>query len=167
MRGKGKHVNVAGKVANAIVGGWQMGSIVTLQSGFPITPNIGGTDRSGTGGGFDLPNATGVSPYLDNPVPTRWFNLAAFTVPAAGTYGNAGRNSVVGPGVVTFDFSLHNDFKTTEKQRLEFRWEMFNAANHPVWATPNTNANNAGAFGTITGTRVNMRQMQLALKYVF
>lgn len=165
--GKGKHVNVTNKFANTIVGDWQMGSIVTLQSGFPITPNIGGTDRSGTGGGFDRPNATGISPYLDNPVPTKWFNLAAFSVPAAGTYGNAGRNSVVGPGVVTFDFSLHKDFKTTEKQRLEFRWEMFNAANHPVWATPNTNANNAGTFGTITGTRVNMRQMQLALKYVF
>ena len=65
--GKGKHVNIANRFANAVVGDWQMGSIVTLQSGFPITPNIGGTDRSGTGGGFDRPNATGVSPYLDNP----------------------------------------------------------------------------------------------------
>ena len=54
---------------------------------------------------------------------------------------------MVGPGVVTFDFSLDKDFRTTEKQRLEFRWELFNAANHPVWATPNTNANNAGSFG--------------------
>jgi len=44
---------------------------------------------------------------------------------------------------------------------------LFNAANHPVWATPNTNANNPGSFGTITGTRLSMRQMQLALKYVF
>ena len=88
--GKGKQVNISNKVANAVVGDWQVGSIVTLQSGFPITPNIGGTDRSGTGGGFDRPNATGVSPYLDNPTPSKWFNLAAFTVPTPGTYGNVG-----------------------------------------------------------------------------
>ena len=155
------------KVVNVALGDWQMGSIVTLQSGFPITPNIGGTDRSGTGGGFDRPNATGVSPYLDNPTTSNWFNLAAFTVPTPGTYGNVGRNSVVGPGVVAFDFSLHKDFKITETHRLEYRWELFNAANHPVWATPNTNANSAGSFGSITGTRLSMRQMQMALKYVF
>jgi hypothetical protein len=165
--GKGKKVNISNKVVNVALGDWQMGSIVTLQSGFPITPNIGGTDRSGTGGGFDRPNATGVSPYLDNPTTSKWFNLAAFTVPTPGTYGNVGRNSVVGPGVVAFDFSLHKDFKITETHRLEYRWELFNAANHPVWATPNTNANSAGSFGSITGTRLSMRQMQMALKYVF
>ena len=72
--------------------------IWTLQSGFPITPTVGGTDRSGTGGGFDRPNATGVSPYLDNPMPARWFNIAAFTANAPGTFGNVGRNSLIGPG---------------------------------------------------------------------
>ena len=64
---KGKKVNISNRLADAAIGDWQIGSILTLQSGFPITPNIGGSDRSGTGGGFDRPNATGVSPYLDNP----------------------------------------------------------------------------------------------------
>ena len=165
--GKGKHVNISNAFANALVGDWQVGSILTIQSGFPITVSIGGTDRSGTGSGYDRANATGLSPYLSSPTPSAWFNLAAFQLQPAGTLGNLGRNAVVGPGMVTWDFSLHKDFRTTEQQRLEFRWELFNAANHPVWATPNTNVNNPGTFGTITGTRTNMRQMQFALKYVF
>jgi hypothetical protein len=167
--GKGKKLDIRNAVLNAIIGDWQIGSILTLQTGFPITPNVGGSDRSGTGGGFDRPNATGISPYLDNPVPSKWFNIAAFTPNVPGTFGTAGRNSVVGPGIVTWDFSTHKDFKMpySEKHSLELRWEMFNAANHPVWGTPNTNANSPANFGTITGTRVSMRQMQLALKYVF
>ena len=167
--GKGKKVDIKNGFLNAVIGDWQIGSIFTAQTGFPITPNVGGSDRSGTGGGFDRPNATGISPYLDNPVPTRWFNIAAFTPNTPGTFGTAGRNSVVGPKLLTWDFSTHKDFRMpySEQHKLEFRWEMFNAANHPVWGTPNTNANSPSQFGTITGTRVSMRQMQLALKYVF
>ena len=165
--GKGRRVNLQNKVVDALAGGWQIGSIITLQSGFPITPNVGGSDRSGTGGGFDRPNATGLSPYLSDPQPYRWFDIAAFTPNTPGTFGTAGRNSVIGPHIVAWDFSTHKDFKVTESQYLQFRWEAFNAGNHPVWGTPNTNANSPGSFGTITGTRLSMRQMQLALKYVF
>lgn len=165
--GKGRMIGVSNRLLDAIVGGWQIGSIVTIQSGFPITPNVGGSDRSGTGGGFDRPNATGVSPYQSNPTPSSWFNVAAFTPNAPGTFGSAGRNSINGPGLVTWDSSTHKDFNITEKQRLEFRWEAFNIANHPVWGTPNTNVNAPAQFGVITGTRTNMRQMQFALKYVF
>jgi hypothetical protein len=165
--GKGRRVNVSNAFADAVIGGWQIGSIVTAQSGFPITPNVGGSDRSGTGGGFDRPNATGISPYLENPIPSKWFNIAAFTPNALGTFGTAGRNSVIGPGMLTWDFSTHKDFRIREAQTLEFRWEAFNAANHPVWGTPNTNANSPAQFGVITGTRVSMRQMQFALKYIF
>jgi hypothetical protein len=165
--GKGKRVNIANRFANAVIGDWQTGSIITFQSGFPISVNIGGTDRSGTGSGYDRPNATGLSPYPSSQTPSSWFNLAAFQLQPAGTLGNLGRNAVVGPGMLTWDFSLHKDFRTTEKQRLEFRWELFNAANHPVWASPNYNANAPSQFGVITGTRINMRQMQFALKYVF
>ncbi len=165
--GKSRKLAIQNPVLNAIIGDWQIGSIFTWQSGFPITPNVGGSDRSGTGGGFDRPNATGVSPYRDNPNPDAWFTLAAFTPNAAGTLGNVGRNSVTGPRVFSWDFSTHKDFRITEGQRLEFRWEAFNFPNHPAWGTPNTNANSPAAFGTIRGTRIAMRQMQFALKYVF
>jgi len=77
--GKGRHVGVTNPILNAIVGGWQIGGIWTVQSGFPITPTVGGTDRSGNGAGFDRPNATGVTPYVSNPVPGRWWDIAAFT----------------------------------------------------------------------------------------
>ena len=56
---------------------------------------------------------------------------------------------------------------STKRHYLQFRWEAFNALNHPNWANPNVNVNSPASFGNITGTRNNMRQMQLALKYVF
>ena len=69
---------------NAFVGGWQVGGIWTVQSGFPITPTVGGTDRSGTGAGFDRPNATGVTPYVSTPVALALVGPAAFTPNAPG-----------------------------------------------------------------------------------
>jgi hypothetical protein len=179
--GKGKHVNIANKFANAAVGDWQVGSIVTLQSGFPITPNIGGTDRSGTGGGFDRPNATGISTKLDNPTTGQWFNIEAFALNAAGTFGNAGRDVVNGPGIASWDFSTLKNFKFTERRYLQFRFEAFNAANHPSWGDPGVNLNanrltaagvpipGAGAFGQITTTRsgIDMRELQFSLKLIF
>jgi hypothetical protein len=167
--GKGRRVDLQSGWLDAIAGGWQLGSIITVQSGFPINPTVGGSDRSGAGGLFDRPNATGISPYLSNPTPSKWFNIAAFTPNTPGTFGNVGRNSIIGPGMFTWDFSTHKDFMMpyAESHRLEFRFEAFNVLNHPVWATPNVNANAPTQFGVITGTRVNMRQMQLALKYVF
>ena len=165
--GKARVFDIKNSFLDAIIGGWQLGSIVTVQSGFPITVTIGGTDRSGAGSGYDRPNATGVSPYLDNPTPSQWFNIAAFALQPAGTRGNAGRNTLIGPSIFAWDFSTHKDFRIREGQRLEFRWEAFNFFNHPVWATPAVNANNPNSFGSITGTRINMRQMQFALKYVF
>jgi hypothetical protein len=165
--GKGRSVNIDNRLLNAIAGGWQAGAILTAQSGFPITASIGGLDQSKTGGGFDRPVATGVSPYLDNPNTGRFFNLAAFAVATEGTFGNVGRNTLIGPRIFSFDASLHKDFRFTEGKFLQFRWEAFNALNHPNWSNPNTNANDKTNFGTITGTRNNMRQMQFALKFVF
>jgi hypothetical protein len=165
--GKGRPVEISNPVLNHIVGGWQAGAIITAQTGFPITVGIGGLDQSKTGGGFDRPNATGISPYLSNPDTTHFYNIAAFSVAPEGTFGNVGRNTLIGPGIFAFDASLLKNFHFNEKHYLQFRWEAFNALNHPNWATPNVNVNSPASFGNITGTRTNMRQMQLALKYVF
>jgi outer membrane receptor protein involved in Fe transport len=166
--GKGRHFNPHNGFANAIVGGWQIGAIWTIQSGFPITPGVGGADRSGNGAGFDRPNATGVSPYLDNPAPSRWWSPASLQANAPGTFGNAGRNSLIGPGYFTLDGSAHKEFRMPYKEShlLQFRFEAFNVLNHPVWGIPNANILSSG-FGTITGTAVSMRQLQLGLKYNF
>lgn len=165
--GRGKMVNIGNSILNGVVGGWQVGAILNAQTGFPITVSIGGLDQSKTGGGFDRPNATGISPYLSTTSTGRFYNLAAFQVQDEGKFGNVGRNTLIGPGIFNFDASLHKDFVITERHRVEFRWEMFNALNHPNWANPNTNVNDRLNFGTITGTRTNMRQMQFGLKYVF
>jgi hypothetical protein len=166
--GKGRRLGVANPVLNAFVGGWQIGGIWTVQSGFPITPTVGGNDRSGNGAGYDRPNATGVSPYIDNASPSRWWSTAAFTPNAPGTFGNAGRNALIGPRFFTIDASAHKEFRMPyrETHMVQFRLEAFNVMNHPVWGTPNANVLSSG-FGTITGTAVSMRQMQLALKYSF
>lgn len=160
-------VAVNNRVLNGIIGRWQIGSIVAYQTGFPITV-FTGTDQSNSGGGNDRPNATGVDPVLPRGQQTteRFFNSAAFVTQPFGTFGNVGRNTLIGPRIFTWDASAHKDFRFTERQYLQFRWEAFNVLNHPNWSNPNTTRSSNG-FGTIGGTRTNMRQMQLALKYVF
>jgi hypothetical protein len=165
--GTGRAKAIDNRVFNAIAGGWQVGAIIAAQTGFPITASIGGLDQSKTGGGFDRPNATGISPYLSDQTTSSYYNPAAFTVAPEGTFGNVGRNTLIGPGIFNLDASLLKNFHFTERHYLQFRWEAFNALNHPNWANPNTNANDRTNFGSITGTRTNMRQMQFGLKFVF
>jgi hypothetical protein len=165
--GKGRQFDIKNPVLNAVAGGWQIGTIFTYQSGFPLTI-VSGSDRANTGGGFDRPNATGTDPVLprDQQNTSRFFNTAAFVLQPFGTFGNVGRNTLVGPRIFDLDASAIKDFHVTEKQYLQLRWEMFNATNHPNWGNPNSNVQ-SGGFGTITGTRTSMRQMQVALKIVF
>jgi carboxypeptidase family protein len=171
--GKGRTHSIENPVLNGIAGGWQVGGIVTWQTGFPITM-VFGRDQSNTGAGFDRPNATGVSPNdIANRTTERYFNTLAFALPAFGSYGNVGRNTLIGPGIFRVDASLLKNFNFTENTYLQFRFEAFNATNHPNWGNPNTTItddtryNGNGNFGRITGTRGDMRDLQLALKFVF
>ncbi|MBI1791815.1 MAG: TonB-dependent receptor [Acidobacteria bacterium] len=165
--GKGKRVNLSSRAADLAIGGWQVGSIVTLQTGFPLNL-YSGSDISNTGAGFDRPNATGQNPNLPRGQqdPNRFFNTAAYVVQPRYTFGNVGRNTLIGPGIISWDFSTLKDFRVTESQKLQFRFEAFNFPNHPIWGDPNTTASSPG-FGQIRGTRTNMRNLQFALKYVF
>ncbi len=164
--GKGRHVNIANGAANAIIGGWQLGSIITLQTGFPFTFTQGG-DPSNTGGQFDRPTATGVSLYDGfTQDPSNWFNRAAFTRTGDGVWGTVGRNTGTSPGVRSWDFSIMKNFKFTESKYLQFRFEAFNFPNHPILGNPDSNITSA-TFGVITGTRTNMRNLQFGLKFVF
>lgn len=165
--GTGRALDIKNPFVNAFAGGWQFDGTLTLQSGLPQTLSLGGLDRASSGeGGYNRPDATGLSPYLANPTPSLWYNPAAFAMQPAGTFGSLGRNAVVGPGIFALDFAAHKEFRIFEKQRLQFRAEAFNVLNHPTWANPNGNVISS-SFGRITGTAVAMRQIQLALKYVF
>jgi hypothetical protein len=166
----------------SVVGGWQTGGIITMQTGVPVTLGIGGVDNAGSGaGGYDRPNSTGQSPYVDSPTPSRWLNLGAFTEAAPGTFGNVGRNTIESPGIFAFDFEVHKQFKMPFKENhtLQFRLEAFNVLNHPNWSMPGLNILSGAAqagqpataahqnFGVVTGTTTAMRQIQLGLKYSF
>jgi len=180
--GNGKLLNITNRIANAIIGGWQAGGIFTLQSGQPGTL-MAGLDRAstGAGGGYDRPNFTGVSPYLDNPTPSRYFNLESFVLAPQGRFGNVGRDSISGPGIIALDAEVHKQFRMPYKEGhvLQFRFEAFNALNHPNWSMPNLSIR-AGQprpglpdtaaysnFGVVTTTQLPMRQLQLGLKYSF
>jgi len=110
-----------------------------------------------------------------------WFNEAAFTEPLpspTGAFGTAGRNSLVGPSFSDLDFAMHKNFRITERQTLQFRYETFNFINHPQFGPPNASYGSASysatpsaAFDTITtmanNNNATMRTMQFALKYIF
>jgi hypothetical protein len=172
--GKGQRFLNHGGIADRIVGGWQVSSIFTMQSGMPI--DTSGWDAAGTNfnPSSNRLNCTGLSPIASGANFNGWFNIAAFNNPQVGTYGTCGRNNLRGPRQVNFDFSTLKDFHVTERQALQLRVEMFNAPNHPELGSPNAgwgNSNPGGlpsaSFGQIRGTATRMRQLQFALKYNF
>jgi hypothetical protein len=180
--GKGKRLGITNPVVDAFIGGWNLGGILTLQSGMPGNLSLGGVDNASTGsGGYDRPNATGTSPYLDNPTPSRYFSLDAFVEAPPGQFGNAGRLSIRGPGIIQFDAEVHKQFRMPYKEghSLQFRFEAFNLPNHPNWGMPNLNILAGAArsgqpstaahqnFGVVTSTSTAMRQIQFGLKYLF
>lgn len=180
--GKGRLLNINNGVANAIIGGWQAGGILTLQSGLPGTL-MAGVDRAntGAGGGYDRPTFTGISPYLSNSTPSRYFNLDSFVLAPAGQFGNVGRDSIEGPGIIGLDAEVHKQFRMPYKEGhvLQFRFEAFNALNHPNWSMPSLSIRSGqprpglpdtaaySNFGVVTSTQTSMRQLQLGLKYSF
>jgi carboxypeptidase family protein/TonB-dependent receptor-like protein len=168
--GKGKRFLKGGGVPDYVLGGWQFGGILTMQDGFPFTV-LCGAGIIQNGGGVCYPDATGADPNLsrDEQTRTRFFNTSAFVnrIPAIRPfrYGTVGRNSVIGPGIISFDVSLNKKFNLTESKYFEFRTEVFNLPNHPIWNPP---GNQIGTpdYGVINSTRIDSRQLQFALKLV-
>lgn len=152
------------RFANALLAGWQTSGLATFRTGFPFTVTVGG-DIPNAGTGNIRANLVGdlLLPE-DQRTVDRWFNTAAFAQPAAFTFGTSGRNIVDGPGAVQCDLAVLRLFKLTERQGLQFRLELFNAFNHPVFGLPNATFGNA-AFGRLGGA--GSREMQFALKYLF
>jgi hypothetical protein len=148
-----------------VLGGWKVTSVVTLASGFPLTVSAG--EDTANIGNCCRPNRDfNASTELDDPTIDRWFNTAAYSRAPNGTFGTAGRSEVTGPGIRNWDFSLAKQFPIKDQAHVEFRFEAFNFLNTPIWGEPNTNLSNV-AFGRISSTRSDMRQLQFGLKLVF
>jgi hypothetical protein len=164
--GKGKWLNLAG-LPNAFLGGWQASSILTMQTGFPFSVTNNQDTANDGEAGYQRPNAL-MNPNLpvDQRTAAHWFNTAALALPTPYNFGNLGRNTLAGPGLLSWDFSMTKEFARKEGQYLEVRFEAFNFANHPNLSLPSSSFPSA-ALGTITGTATHMREIQFALKYVF
>jgi hypothetical protein len=160
---------------NGLVSGWSVNSIVTLQSGFPFTPQLSynpsnNGDTRNPVRPFVNPNFTG-SVILGQP--GQWFNPNAFLQPPvnSGFYGNLGRDTLIGPGLATWDFSAVKDTRLRERTTLQFRAEIFNLLNRANFNTPNlivfTPSGLSGTAGAITSTSTTSRQVQFAVKLLW
>jgi hypothetical protein len=166
--GRGRHFNLSSSFMNALFGGWQINGTLTLQSGLPFTPALA-TSVSNAGG--SRPNRLS-SGELSDPTVTRWFDTsfnvagAAWATPLQYTYGNGGRNILRGPHRTNFDGSIFKETHVTERLRLQFRAEFFNAFNHPQFDLPNATIGSAAA-GLISSTVGSPRDIQLSLRLWF
>jgi hypothetical protein len=167
----------AGGVAEQIAGGWQIASIISVSTGnyftaLDVDGNFANSD-GGVGGVSQRPDQIG-NPNSHPCVPGTEFNTCAFVDPPLGSFGSTGRNTILGPGYRTWDFSLFKTFKTSERTNLEFRGEFFNVLNHTNFLFAKTgpqNPNNStilgtAQFGFFTAAR-DPRQIQLAMKFSF
>ncbi len=151
-------------VVDAAFGGWMLTGIFSAQSGFffsPTVPNTIGIE-SGSVRPDRLRNGNLPSSERDR---LRWFDVSAFVPPTGFRYGNAGRNILEGPGLKNFDLGVLKDFHITERQKLQFRAEFFNAFNFVNFGLPagNIAAATAGTIGSAGASR----EIQFALKFVF
>jgi hypothetical protein len=149
---------------------WRGSVVYQVETGFPLTISVfGDTANAGTVVGENpiRANLTGKSVFGSGTRnSTTWFNPAAFATPASYTYGNAGRNSVYGPGMQTMDLGVVREFPIAEKARLEVRGEFFNALNHTNLGTPNRFVNTA-SFGSITEVSTPGREIQVSGRISF
>ncbi len=158
-----------------LVSGWNLDSIVTLQGGFPFTPQL--SYNPSNNGDTRNPVRPFVNPAFTGPIilgnPSRWFNPAAFLPPPnnSGFYGNLGRDTLIGPGLATWDLSFLKDTRLTERTNLQFRAELFNVLNRANFNTPNaivfTPEGVSPTAGVITSTSTPSRQIQFGLKLLW
>jgi hypothetical protein len=163
---------------NGAVSGWMVTSIVTAQDGFPFSPQL--SYNPSNNGDTRNPVRPFANPAFTGPVilgtPAKWFNPSAFLAPAntaanGGFYGNVGRDTLIGPGLATWDFSVLKDTRIREQMSLQFRAEIFNLLNRANFNQPNevvfTPSGVSPTAGVITSTSTTARQVQFGLKLLW
>src|SRR5215831_9132531 len=156
---------------NVLLRGWQTNGVWTFQTGRPFTVTLlPGVDNSNTGipsiqfGVVDRPNLVG-NPHLSNPGPGAWFSTGAFAISPYGTFGNAGRNILTGPGYSSVDVSVIKNTPIREGLTLQFRAEFFNLLNSPNFFLPESFLASP-AFGRVLAAGT-PRRVQFGLKLLF
>ena len=157
---------------SALFDGWQVSAILSMQSGayFDVTI-LDPANRLGVTPGSSAwrPDLVG-DPGVANPTADAWLDPTAFAVPrnADGTYryGDLGRNTLPGPGYFNLDAGLTREIRLGGQRRLQIRWEIFNATNHPSYGLPDASLGSAD-FGTIRSTVSTPRQMQFGVRLLF
>jgi hypothetical protein len=150
------------RAADFILGGWQVSGIYNFVSGAPLTFSVPGATL---GNGVNArPNIVG-DPHVPNPSADLWFNPNAFASPPRYQFGNSGVGLLPGPSLATLDTNLAKNFQFSEKRYLQFRWEMFNAANRVNLGLPNTGLSTPTTGKILAAGEA--RQMQFGLKFVF
>jgi outer membrane receptor protein involved in Fe transport len=148
--------------------GWQLGGIITLQSGSPFNVLQSGDSQNVEFSSWERPNViAAVSPTLSHRDPALWFNTAAFSR-SVGMFGTSPRDPLTGPILHTTDLSVSKTFRLpyAESHQILFRTEFFNSFNSPQFDVPGGTLG-TGTFGVVTGVRSDNRQIQFALKYIF
>ena len=164
--------------ASRLISGWTVNSIVTLQTGFPFSPQL--SYNPSNNGDTRNPVRPFANPAFSGPViigsPNKWFDPNAFVAPSnipanGGFYGNVGRDTLVGPGLATWDFSALKDTRITERLNIQFRAEIFNLLNRANFNLPNavvfTPSGVSPTAGAITSTSTTSRQVQFGLKLLW
>ena len=173
--GRGKPFLNQGHMANALLGGWQLNGVTTFQAGNPVFITQV-CNRANTDSGAQRPDLAG-NPKLSSGRPSgelvnEFFSTNAFVNVCPGpegpfTFGNAGRNIVIGPGINLWDFGLYKNMGFRgENVRLQFRAEFFNLFNHPIFGQPG-NTVGTPQFGKIGNTAIDSREIQFGLKLNF
>jgi hypothetical protein len=166
--------------AGHLLSGWQLSGIVSAQNGQPLAITGGGNLPAPLLAlGLDavytrLPNANSTFKYDDiiQGGPDQYFNPSAFTLAAPYELGNVGRNTIIGPGLATFDIGITKNLSLTESKQLLFRAEAFNVANRANFGLPaaaifSGSGARQGSAGRITTTVAGPRQIQFSLKLMF
>jgi hypothetical protein len=166
--GRGKaYLGNSNRFTQALLGGWNVGWILTMNSGQPFSIGSGG-DPANVGGGSQRAQVVGDPNSGFNQSVQEWFNTAAFALPAAYTFGNEGKNNMAGPAFKNLDFNAMKNFSLTERFTLQFRSEFFDILNHPNFGLPDGTVTDS-AFGVISSTANpnSNREIQFSLKLLF